>query len=886
MTEHPEYPNRTQVVIPGVGGVSAAQILVPPAVTLVAGDSDAGFYRRGAPFDRRDTPEHGRGAGAGDGTASPVRVEAYCWAGLTSRDWTRALWLLLLPFMLANIGYWTAPAVVTEPAGPEEGRAGPEPGRADPRGWQRVMQRSAEALQRLLALSLTVGCVLAAVAVSMDLLGTQCVADGRSCTPALAFLSWPWLDDTRRLVLTSAAPTALVLLLWWLGNRTWQQLESVPVPAAPPTGVRTPLEDRRMWNGRRSVRMLRAVHVTAAFAVIAAFLAAGTLAAPDRGLAAWAAAQEWHRPRGWPVVTVLLASLVLIAGTLVAAALPVAGRRDRPGTGTGSADRPLPLEEHLFRWLPRIGLALVVLAAAAALAAGRPSAARAASGPASSAALPWLSGAITALFVGQVVATAVLAACCWAAAHPAATRPVAAHPVDRPVWWGLAPAVAAGLAWLLQDGLAAGVTLLAADRLGTPGPPAGTVTGQRFVVAPAVLWAAVTAVGVACVLLAATGAVLLSGAPDPAMVTRVRQAYRFQHLDSAPPGSPRQQRAESIARDWSRGRLADRLARHGGLLAAVVALVVAAGAAADLTMPPALFAASWRWPVTIGSWLLGGLVLVLFYVGRQAYASPAWRRTVGVLWDIGTFWPRAVHPLGPPCYAERAVPDLINRLTYLTGTGEPADGREPDGRDPAGAGTASGPPPHTGQVLLSGHSQGSVLAAVTVMQLSEETARHVRLLTYGSPLRRLYARFFPAYFGDYPLHRLSGFLGAEPGTATGAARWRNLHRPSDPIGGHVFHQFWPSEWPDVTQQHRAVQEQLVHHVDCALLDPSFERAPGDSRYPPTYGHFDYPDDPAFAQATAWLWHGAAVPATPATPAAPTGRTAGTAPEPGPSSSPA
>jgi hypothetical protein len=29
---------------------------------------------------------------------------------------------------------------------------------------------------------------------------------------------------------------------------------------------------------------------------------------------------------------------------------------------------------------------------------------------------------------------------------------------------------------------------------------------------------------------------------------------------------------------------------------------------------------------------------------------------VGVVWDVGTFWPRSAHPLAPPSYAELAVP--------------------------------------------------------------------------------------------------------------------------------------------------------------------------------------------------------------------------------------
>ncbi|MGC4795685.1 hypothetical protein ACLQ3H_16395 [Micromonospora saelicesensis] len=39
------------------------------------------------------------------------------------------------------------------------------------------------------------------------------------------------------------------------------------------------------------------------------------------------------------------------------------------------------------------------------------------------------------------------------------------------------------------------------------------------------------------------------------------------------------------------------------------------------------------------------------------------------------------------------------------------------------------------------------MAAVAILQLPPQTLRRVALLTYGSPLRRLYARLFPAYLG-------------------------------------------------------------------------------------------------------------------------------------------
>jgi hypothetical protein len=65
----------------------------------------------------------------------------------------------------------------------------------------------------------------------------------------------------------------------------------------------------------------------------------------------------------------------------------------------------------------------------------------------------------------------------------------------------------------------------------------------------------------------------------------------------------------------------------------------------------------------------------------------------------------------PPCYAERTVPDLLIRMRPVHASG--------------------------GLVLLSGHSQGSVLAAAAALQLSPAEQRRSALLTYGSPLRRL-----------------------------------------------------------------------------------------------------------------------------------------------------
>ncbi|MCZ9345910.1 hypothetical protein NGM37_50085, partial [Streptomyces sp. TRM76130] len=58
----------------------------------------------------------------------------------------------------------------------------------------------------------------------------------------------------------------------------------------------------------------------------------------------------------------------------------------------------------------------------------------------------------------------------------------------------------------------------------------------------------------------------------------------------------------------------------------------------------------------------------------------------------------------------------------------------------------------------------------------EPSARgRVALLTYGSPLERLYGRWFPAHFGPAALASLHREIDC----------WRNLYRDTDPIGGPV-----------------------------------------------------------------------------------------------------
>src|SRR5690606_40978252 len=103
---------------------------------------------------------------------------------------------------------------------------------------------------------------------------------------------------------------------------------------------------------------------------------------------------------------------------------------------------------------------------------------------------------------------------------------------------------------------------------------------------------------------------------------------------------------------------------------------------------------SWVEPL-IGpaSLVLGILPVVAVVMIARLYRSRAIRRVVGILWDVATFWPRFFHPWSPPSYGEKAVPQLGERLATLS----------------AGGG-----------IVISAHSQGSVLAVATLCLRSEE----------------------------------------------------------------------------------------------------------------------------------------------------------------------
>jgi len=106
-------------------------------------------------------------------------------------------------------------------------------------------------------------------------------------------------------------------------------------------------------------------------------------------------------------------------------------------------------------------------------------------------------------------------------------------------------------------------------------------------------------------------------------------------------------------------------------------------------------------------------------------------------------------------------------------------------------------------------------------QLPQRVRERMALLTLAAPIRRLYGRAFPAYFGPEQLSRLRVALTGENGL-----RWRNLVRRSDYIGGRAFDPSRPEA-----------------DVDHGVYDPPVLWSKHDPSPPGTHRHSDFFPDP-------------------------------------------
>ncbi len=755
---------RTELRVHGVSGTPPQTILDHPLLKPVAGDRRAGFFRRWYPGGR-SADLGGRG-----------RLEAYSWGGLTSGSAGRAAWLLLLPLMLVNLAHWMLPAI---------------PVKASRR--QVVAGHAAAVLLRLTGLVLTVTMLLTAVLVAVDLIGWQCGRIQRcaTSTPFFGLIADGFLSSPgRRIAVTAVVPLLVVLLVGMVGRRSPRMTEPAP-DANVQYAEDLPLARRRFWRGNPGMPMLRTTHVAAATALLA-----GLVAWPATRLVATGVAKAFG-------IALCLAALVVFAYTVVlVSAEAVTGR----SASEASEKQAPPLVSAGGATFAR-RFALILLLVATIYSAWDWDGAWTDMGR-----LPGLRPVILTSFTAGVVVLVLLAA------TVASQQPWDQGDGEFQVAMrGLGGPAVATIAFLVAGGFSAGVTYRVAELIGYP--VLSQVTAARdiardqlvaadpsqpfqdrvaaatdeipLVVPPSFAWAGAAAAVITVAVLVIGGVVVLGVrrrlGPLAAAILRARS-------DDAAGRSASDPDIRRVASAVAWASLTDGLGRIIGRIVMAAGVVLLAGLVVYSAAPD-----NWRFVergplatlTSFGTWIMGLFAFGLVVLAWNSYRRPALRRSVGILWDIGSFFPRAAHPLAPPSYGERAVPELAARVNAL----------------------ADSP---SSRVVLSGHSQGSVIVAATVLTLEPETAERVDVLTHGSPLRRLFARFFPAYLGPDALRSVRERVGG---------RWRNLYRETDPIGSWVLD---PPTVPDAP-------------VDRLLVDP---RRLSDE----IEGHSDYWRDPGYARA--------------------------------------
>jgi hypothetical protein len=725
----------TELRVHGVGGTPPDAILGDLAPEQVSGDAIAGFYRSsdhlasdGDRGERLDVDRH---------------VEVYSWGGLTSQSKVRVLWLALLPFLFGNLAGWMCSA------------------RTRNSTWRMRLHRLAAGLG---ALALTVNAVLIAVMISADVIAYQTARAGVARHQWwLAPLSWHFVagHPARQVMLGVLVPLLFVLGLVWLASKTWRY-EAVRPPYRVTPEQKKParkitaaaladgLADDAFWDGESSVRLVTWLHL----AVVAGFLAI-VLGVTTKALTGSPHVVAW----GWIAIGLGAATVAL-------------------GVAYVCLDALDALTDKLRGWMVYLlGPAGVALIAAGLFAWLQPG------GPTPRAAeLPGMAGVIgwTTLAIAVVVAVALVS---MLLGLPGSRGTLTGGPwVTLMLAFSLLNTVLLGAEiWVAH--LVGPVTSNAADALSRP---QGKIYLSYVITSgiPLLVWAAVLAVLVFGLIEAARWLWTRQLRGDTTYLDQAK-AFRDSLTEPdkywywsglspfQPPGDVSKDDGQSknwrqtIARAQFLGR-----APHDAtwLLWGIIGgqLIMALCVWQLHVQPPVVIR-------NVGVFLAGLVLPALMAFLYSAWSDPTKRRTIGVLWDVGTFWPRSYHPLSPPCYTERAVPELQRRMWWLHDNG--------------------------GRVMLVAHSQGAVLATAAIVQPGCRPEGDLpALITFGSPVCKLYSWGFPAYFD----HKLLKPL--EPRGSGRLTDWRNFYYPTDPIGGSVA--------PDLRTGDDPVDKEFLDPAEC------------------------------------------------------------------------
>jgi hypothetical protein len=705
-------------------------------------------------------------------------VEVFSWGGLTSRSKIRVLWLALLPFLFANLAGWMCPPGTRASA------------------WRFRLHRLAGGL---CALALTVNAALIAVMISADINAYQTSRAGVARHQWwLAPLNWHFVagHPARQVTLGVLVVVLFVLALVWLASRSWRY-EKVRPPYRVDDGQKAKarqaaadtlakgLADQEFWDGQGTVRLITWLHV----AVVGGFLAI-MLGVTARALAG---GSPHASALGWTGIVLGAATIALAVAYICLDALdtPSMGTPDATPTMGAFAEKLRGLVVYL---LVPAGAGLICSGWFAWLQPGVPSV-RAADLPGMAGVTGW-----TALAIAVAVAIALISV--LLGLRGSAGTLIGGSWVTLMLGFGSLNILLLGTEiWVAH--LVGSVTSDAAKALSAkPGQiylPYVITSGV-----PLLVWAVVLAV----LLFGAVEAVRwlravklpkeMAGEYEERAAefrTGLSQTLNVWYWSGLPPFPP----PGGEIKDRGAGEKWERQIARAQFLGraphdAVWLLWLVIGG--QLVMAVCMWQLHIQPPVlvrNIGIALAGLVLPALAAFLYSAWSDPTKRRTIGVLWDVGTFWPRSYHPLSPPCYTERAVPDLQRRMWWLHDNG--------------------------GRVVLVTHSQGTVLGTAALVQPDCRPADdQPTLITFGSPLVKLYGWAFPAYFGPALLGRLA------PGRDGQVRDWRNFYYPTDPIGGPV------TRGLPATVQKR-VDNQFPDPADCYYV---YGQAP-----PASVGHSGY-----------------------------------------------
>ncbi|MGM1029975.1 MAG: hypothetical protein ACQEWM_08915 [Actinomycetota bacterium] len=694
----------------GVNNTPPAGLLDLPhyALRQVAGDDRAAFWLA--------APETNPREGARGHIPPGIRREAYSWGALVrsesstgsrGRAFVLLFQVLALPFSIGNAAMWTRrlPTMTGESA--DEERAA--------RRWAAMTAGGA----RLFGLALTLLFTTTAVTIAVEIAALQCAVAGRCTTwiwdalwSAVVFVPWAdaFLTPSRILALFALVPVAAVALLVWFAGIARHRYDTLHVrPTAAGRGARgesdaerdrsVPLAQAAFWSNRITARLAR-IHFAAAIALTAVQVSLHVVVLD--------AASVLHR-------IALVAGVVILAACIVAVAvLPTM-------TTTERAPKGPPWTGRLATGL--LAVAVVELVALLALLAAGPRLDLPRTGGLGGSELP-------PLIVVTLAAALALSGVVW---RPRGARAGTA-------WLGCAPAVFMTFSLALAVLTSSVMIALTAAVLTGWGGPERLAIGALSAAGMQVPDIFLAGGGLIAAALAASLLALASFLVPRKLLVDRAEAWRAEDVaEGLMKRLDRRRRLAALIHlvEPATAVIASLLAIAIGLALVWVwsgmpsseplsALVGATGSIAGIPIVDIL---------TITPWVVTAVGLVLTVVVALAVlrreSSP-----LAIVWDVTCFMPRTAQPFGPPCYAERAVPDIAARLDdWLSG--------RPERR-----------------AVLAAHSMGGMIA-VAALGLLGSTAteptvlRRVSLLTFGVQLRTLFGRMMPelvgpAVLGTYP----------------------------------------------------------------------------------------------------------------------------------------